>query len=161
MTSLLPRIKLGDLADDFFDKLEKEVENETELVTYNGVVRFRVVLLGPLSPWLSRAQVRQMVSVQDFYKGILFEQARKALYSTRLAPLPKEFLGSTDGVCSEAPPHLNGEVFQLFWLVASDPAPRYLFRLSEQTWCPTLSQSSTRSSSSSAKSSSCRSSCSP
>jgi hypothetical protein len=109
----------------------------------------------------SRAQVRQMVSVQDFYKGILFEQARKALYSTRLAPLPKEFLGSTDGVCSEAPPHLTGEVFQLFWLVASDPAPRYLFRLSEQTWCPALSQSSTRSSSSSAKSSSCRSSCSP
>jgi hypothetical protein len=63
-----------------------------------------------------RAQVRQMVSVQDFYKGILFEQARKALYSTRLAPLPKELLGSTDGVCSEAPLHLTGEVFQLFSL---------------------------------------------
>jgi hypothetical protein len=55
MTSLHPRFELGDSADDFFDKLEKEVENETELVTYNGVVRFRVVLLGPLSPWLSRA----------------------------------------------------------------------------------------------------------
>ena len=38
----------------------------------------------------SRAQVRRMVSVQNFYQGILFEYARKALYSTRLAPLPKE-----------------------------------------------------------------------
>jgi alpha-mannosidase len=33
ITSLLPRIKLGDLADDFFDKLEKKLENGTELVT--------------------------------------------------------------------------------------------------------------------------------
>jgi hypothetical protein len=33
VTSLHPRVKLGDLADDFFDKLEKEVEIETELVT--------------------------------------------------------------------------------------------------------------------------------
>ena len=38
--------------------------------------------------WNFRAQVRQKVSVQEFYKGILFEQARKALYSTNLRTEP-------------------------------------------------------------------------
>lgn len=41
-TSLLPRIKLGDSADDFFDKLEKKVENGTELVTWYGELYFEL-----------------------------------------------------------------------------------------------------------------------
>jgi len=41
-TSLLPRIKLGDSADDFFDKLEKKVEDGTELVTWYGELYFEL-----------------------------------------------------------------------------------------------------------------------
>ncbi|KAH6638439.1 glycosyl hydrolases family 38 N-terminal domain-containing protein [Boeremia exigua] len=41
-TSLLPRIKLGDSADDFFDKLEKKIENGTELVTWYGELYFEL-----------------------------------------------------------------------------------------------------------------------
>ncbi|KAF3001839.1 Glycoside hydrolase, 38 vacuolar alpha mannosidase [Curvularia kusanoi] len=41
-TSLLPRIKLGDSADDFFDKLEKKVEKGTELVTWYGELYFEL-----------------------------------------------------------------------------------------------------------------------
>ncbi|KAF2132997.1 glycoside hydrolase family 38 protein [Dothidotthia symphoricarpi CBS 119687] len=41
-TGLLPRIKLGDSADDFFDKLEKRVENGTELVTWYGELYFEL-----------------------------------------------------------------------------------------------------------------------
>jgi alpha-mannosidase len=41
-TSLLPRIKLGDSADDFFDKLEKKVENGTKLVTWYGELYFEL-----------------------------------------------------------------------------------------------------------------------
>ncbi|OAL44140.1 hypothetical protein IQ07DRAFT_578979 [Pyrenochaeta sp. DS3sAY3a] len=41
-TGLLPRIKLGDSADDFFDRLEKKVENGTELVTWYGELYFEL-----------------------------------------------------------------------------------------------------------------------
>lgn len=41
-TSLLPRLKLGDSADDFFDRLEKKVENGTELVTWYGELYFEL-----------------------------------------------------------------------------------------------------------------------
>ncbi|KAF1349277.1 hypothetical protein EJ07DRAFT_140463 [Lizonia empirigonia] len=41
-TSLLPRIRLGDSADDFFDKLERKVENGTELVTWYGELYFEL-----------------------------------------------------------------------------------------------------------------------
>ncbi|KAF1959250.1 alpha-mannosidase-like protein [Byssothecium circinans] len=41
-TGLLPRIKLGDSADDFFDKLEKKVEQGTELVTWYGELYFEL-----------------------------------------------------------------------------------------------------------------------
>ncbi|KAF2634934.1 alpha-mannosidase-like protein [Massarina eburnea CBS 473.64] len=41
-TSLLPRIKLGDSADDFFDRLEKKVEQGTELVTWYGELYFEL-----------------------------------------------------------------------------------------------------------------------
>ncbi|PSN59654.1 alpha-mannosidase-like protein [Corynespora cassiicola Philippines] len=39
---LLPRIKLGDSADDFFDRLEKKVEQGTELVTWYGELYFEL-----------------------------------------------------------------------------------------------------------------------
>jgi alpha-mannosidase len=39
---LLPRIKLGDSADDFFDRLEKKIENGTELVTWYGELYFEL-----------------------------------------------------------------------------------------------------------------------
>ncbi|KAF2261900.1 hypothetical protein CC78DRAFT_535273 [Lojkania enalia] len=39
---LLPRIKLGDSADDFFDRLEKKVEDGTELVTWYGELYFEL-----------------------------------------------------------------------------------------------------------------------
>lgn len=41
-TGLLPRIKLGDSADDFFDRLEKKVEKGTELVTWYGELYFEL-----------------------------------------------------------------------------------------------------------------------
>ncbi|KAF2831734.1 hypothetical protein CC86DRAFT_452695 [Ophiobolus disseminans] len=41
-TGLLPRIKLGDSADDFFDRLEKKIENGTELVTWYGELYFEL-----------------------------------------------------------------------------------------------------------------------
>lgn len=41
-TGLLPRVKLGDSADDFFDRLEKKVENGTELVTWYGELYFEL-----------------------------------------------------------------------------------------------------------------------
>ncbi|CAI6332148.1 unnamed protein product [Periconia digitata] len=41
-TSLLPRIKLGDSADDFFDRLETKVEQGTELVTWYGELYFEL-----------------------------------------------------------------------------------------------------------------------
>jgi alpha-mannosidase len=41
-TSLLPRIKLGESADDFFDKLEKKIEQGTELVTWYGELYFEL-----------------------------------------------------------------------------------------------------------------------
>ncbi|KAF2681971.1 glycoside hydrolase family 38 protein [Lentithecium fluviatile CBS 122367] len=41
-TGLLPRIKLGDSADDFFDRLEKKVEQGTELVTWYGELYFEL-----------------------------------------------------------------------------------------------------------------------
>jgi alpha-mannosidase len=41
-TSLLPRIKLGDSADDFFDKLEKKIENGLDLVTWYGELYFEL-----------------------------------------------------------------------------------------------------------------------
>ncbi|KAH7061684.1 glycosyl hydrolases family 38 N-terminal domain-containing protein [Paraphoma chrysanthemicola] len=41
-TGLLPRIKLGDSADDFFDRLEKQIENGTELVTWYGELYFEL-----------------------------------------------------------------------------------------------------------------------
>ncbi|KAF2850688.1 glycoside hydrolase family 38 protein [Plenodomus tracheiphilus IPT5] len=41
-TNLLPRLKLGDSADDFFDRLEKKVENGTELVTWYGELYFEL-----------------------------------------------------------------------------------------------------------------------
>ncbi|OAK93569.1 hypothetical protein IQ06DRAFT_287993 [Phaeosphaeriaceae sp. SRC1lsM3a] len=40
--SLLPRLKLGDSADDFFDRLEKKIENGTELVTWYGELYFEL-----------------------------------------------------------------------------------------------------------------------
>ncbi|KAH7123994.1 glycosyl hydrolases family 38 N-terminal domain-containing protein [Dendryphion nanum] len=39
---LLPRLKLGDSADDFFDKLEKKVENGQDLVTWYGELYFEL-----------------------------------------------------------------------------------------------------------------------
>jgi alpha-mannosidase len=39
---LLPRVKLGDSADDFFDRLEMKVENGTELVTWYGELYFEL-----------------------------------------------------------------------------------------------------------------------
>ncbi|KAF2277453.1 uncharacterized protein EI97DRAFT_396215 [Westerdykella ornata] len=39
---LLPRIKLGDSADDFFDRLEKRVEDGLELVTWYGELYFEL-----------------------------------------------------------------------------------------------------------------------
>lgn len=39
-TGLLPRIKLGDSVDDFFDKLETKIEQGTELVTWYGELYF-------------------------------------------------------------------------------------------------------------------------
>ncbi|KAK3208721.1 hypothetical protein GRF29_77g1744205 [Pseudopithomyces chartarum] len=39
---LLPRVKLGDSADDFFDKLEKRVEQGTQLVTWYGELYFEL-----------------------------------------------------------------------------------------------------------------------
>lgn len=39
---LLPRVKLGDSADDFFDKLEKRVEQGTKLVTWYGELYFEL-----------------------------------------------------------------------------------------------------------------------
>ncbi|KAF2874655.1 glycosyl hydrolases family 38 N-terminal domain-containing protein [Massariosphaeria phaeospora] len=41
-TGMLPRLKLGDSADDFFDRLEKRVENGTELVTWYGELYFEL-----------------------------------------------------------------------------------------------------------------------
>ncbi|EAT88230.1 alpha-mannosidase [Parastagonospora nodorum] len=41
-TGLLPRIKLGGSADDFFDRLEKKIENGTELVTWYGELYFEL-----------------------------------------------------------------------------------------------------------------------
>jgi alpha-mannosidase len=41
-TGLLPRIKLGDSADDFFDRLEKRVEEGTKLVTWYGELYFEL-----------------------------------------------------------------------------------------------------------------------
>lgn len=41
-TGLLPRIKLGDSADDFFDRLEKKVEQGTKLVTWYGELYFEL-----------------------------------------------------------------------------------------------------------------------
>jgi alpha-mannosidase len=41
-SGLLPRVKLGDSADDFFDRLEKKVENGTELVTWYGELYFEL-----------------------------------------------------------------------------------------------------------------------
>ncbi|KAF1835446.1 alpha-mannosidase-like protein [Decorospora gaudefroyi] len=41
-TGLLPRVKLGDSADDFFDRLEKKVEDGTELVTWYGELYFEL-----------------------------------------------------------------------------------------------------------------------
>ncbi|KAF1999318.1 glycoside hydrolase family 38 protein [Amniculicola lignicola CBS 123094] len=41
-TGLLPRIKLGNSADDFFDRLEKKVENGTQLVTWYGELYFEL-----------------------------------------------------------------------------------------------------------------------
>ncbi|KAH7068519.1 glycosyl hydrolases family 38 N-terminal domain-containing protein [Paraphoma chrysanthemicola] len=41
-TGLLPRVKLGDSADDFFDRLEKQIENGTELVTWYGELYFEL-----------------------------------------------------------------------------------------------------------------------
>jgi alpha-mannosidase len=39
---MLPRVKLGDSADDFFDHLEKKVENGMELVTWYGELYFEL-----------------------------------------------------------------------------------------------------------------------
>lgn len=39
---LLPRIKLGDSADDFFDRLEKKVANGLDLVTWYGELYFEL-----------------------------------------------------------------------------------------------------------------------
>ncbi|KAF2019885.1 glycoside hydrolase family 38 protein [Aaosphaeria arxii CBS 175.79] len=39
---LLPRIKLGDSADDFFDRLEKKIENGLDLVTWYGELYFEL-----------------------------------------------------------------------------------------------------------------------
>ncbi|KAJ4288183.1 Glycoside hydrolase, 38 vacuolar alpha mannosidase [Kalmusia sp. IMI 367209] len=41
-TGLLPHVKLGDSADDFFDKLEKKVEQGTEFVTWYGELYFEL-----------------------------------------------------------------------------------------------------------------------
>ncbi|PVI03758.1 glycoside hydrolase family 38 protein [Periconia macrospinosa] len=41
-TGLLPRLKLGDSADDFFDRLEAKVEQGTELVTWYGELYFEL-----------------------------------------------------------------------------------------------------------------------
>jgi alpha-mannosidase len=41
-TGLLPRLKLGDSADDFFDRLEKKVEQGTQLVTWYGELYFEL-----------------------------------------------------------------------------------------------------------------------
>jgi alpha-mannosidase len=41
-SGLLPRVKLGDSADDFFDRLEKKIENGTELVTWYGELYFEL-----------------------------------------------------------------------------------------------------------------------
>ncbi|KAF2106680.1 glycosyl hydrolases family 38 N-terminal domain-containing protein [Lophiotrema nucula] len=41
-TGLLPRLKLGGSADDFFDRLEKKVEDGTELVTWYGELYFEL-----------------------------------------------------------------------------------------------------------------------
>ncbi|KAH7372273.1 alpha-mannosidase-like protein [Pyrenochaeta sp. MPI-SDFR-AT-0127] len=41
-SGLLPRLKLGDSADDFFDRLEKKVEKGTELVTWYGELYFEL-----------------------------------------------------------------------------------------------------------------------
>ncbi|EUC29909.1 glycoside hydrolase family 38 protein [Bipolaris zeicola 26-R-13] len=41
-TGLLPRIKLGDSADDFFDRLEKKVASGDELVTWYGELYFEL-----------------------------------------------------------------------------------------------------------------------
>ncbi|KAF1911617.1 glycosyl hydrolases family 38 N-terminal domain-containing protein [Ampelomyces quisqualis] len=41
-SGLLPRVRLGDSADDFFDRLEKKIENGTELVTWYGELYFEL-----------------------------------------------------------------------------------------------------------------------
>jgi alpha-mannosidase len=41
-SGMLPRLKLGDSADDFFDRLEKKIENGTELVTWYGELYFEL-----------------------------------------------------------------------------------------------------------------------
>ncbi|KAF2026131.1 hypothetical protein EK21DRAFT_74917 [Setomelanomma holmii] len=41
-TGMLPRLKLGDSADDFFDALEKKIEKGTELVTWYGELYFEL-----------------------------------------------------------------------------------------------------------------------
>ena len=41
-TGLLPRVKMGDSVEDFFDRLEKKIENGTELVTWYGELYFEL-----------------------------------------------------------------------------------------------------------------------
>ncbi|KAL5116289.1 Glycoside hydrolase, 38 vacuolar alpha mannosidase [Pleosporales sp. CAS-2024a] len=41
-TGMLPRLSLGGSADDFFDRLEKKVENGSELVTWYGELYFEL-----------------------------------------------------------------------------------------------------------------------
>ena len=55
MTNLLPRIKLDDLADDFFDKLEKKVENGTELFYQIQCCTLSSCIIGSPLTLLSRA----------------------------------------------------------------------------------------------------------
>lgn len=41
-TGLLPRVKMGNSVEDFFDKLEKKIENGTDLVTWYGELYFEL-----------------------------------------------------------------------------------------------------------------------
>lgn len=55
MINLLPRIKLDDLADDFFDKLEKKVENGTELLYQIRCCTLSSCIIGSPLAFLSQA----------------------------------------------------------------------------------------------------------
>ena len=55
MTNLLPRIELDDLADDFFDKLEKKTENGIELFHLIRCCTLSRCIIGPPLTLFSRA----------------------------------------------------------------------------------------------------------